>query len=131
MIITYPPPLIPQTLRRGIVWFLLFISLGIMSQNNNDFYDCGTTPKQNSYLSDKYFGDNQKLVDILLTNNVNINSNYLQEIQNGENQEITSERFTSSSTSYEIPVKIWIYKDNNGLNNISISQAKQELLLKN
>ncbi len=87
---------------------------------------CGTEVLFNSYEHDKYYGDNQTLVDILMENGININKNYLKQIEEAEAMPVMgSEMFKSSSTHYDIPIKAWIYRNNNGTGNITTGQVYQ------
>ncbi|MGO3183019.1 MAG: T9SS type A sorting domain-containing protein [Aequorivita sp.] len=99
----------------------------LLAQNNPEpFIGCGAILAPEDYKLDKYFGDNQKLVNLLIENNVNIDKNYLDQLNNMESIPfMNSEMFNQRSTHYKIPIKAWIYRYNNGTGNISQNQVYQ------
>lgn len=74
---------------------------------------------------DNYFGDNQKLIDILLENEINISKNYLEELDTLKMLPTMDQNKLIGSIKYEIPIKAWIYRNTNGLGNISVNEAYQ------
>lgn len=115
-------------LLKRLIIFLLFIStLSLLAQNGQENLDfCGIVIGPEEYKLDRFFGDNQKLVDLLIQNNVNIDKNYLDQLDRMESMPLMKpELFKNTSTYYEIPIKAWIYRNNNGTGNISTSQVYQ------
>lgn len=106
-----------------LLYFLIpLIAFSQIKENNS----CGTETMPDSYIFDKFYGDNQKLVNILLQNNVNIDENYLQQLETMETlPTMNSKMLKAVSTHYEIPIKACIYRNNNGSGNISQNQVKQ------
>lgn len=119
------PP--PHFLKKCLLSFLLTIPIVLLAQNNPEpSIGCGTTINSEEYTLDRFFGNNQELVDILIDNNVNIDKNYLEQLDDMESlPQMNSEMFGPTSTQYEIPIKAWIYRNDNGTGNISTSQVYQ------
>ncbi len=119
------PPL--HFLKRWLLSFLLVIPLVIIAQNNPEpFIGCGTTVDAEKYILNSYYGNNQELVDILIKNNVNIDENYLDQLDNmSDMPHMNPEMFGPTSTTYDIPIKAWVYRNNNGSGNISTNQIYQ------
>ena len=87
-----------------------------MAQNDQETtLGCGTTTGAEEYLLDTFYASNQKIVDVFLENNVNIDKDYLDKLDGMETMPVMSpSMFKSTSTLYEIPIKAWIYRNNNG-----------------
>lgn len=64
-------------------------------------------------------------MDLLIQNNVNIDKNYLDQLDRMESMPLSLELFKNTSTIYDIPIKAWIYRNNNGTGNISMGQVYQ------
>lgn len=112
------PP--PRFLKRWLLSFLLLIPLALLAQNHRETsLGCGTVIGPEEYKLDKFYGSNQKIVDLLIENNVNIDKDYLDKLDSMETMPLmNSEMFKGISTYYEIPIKAWIYRNNNGTGNI-------------
>tara|TARA_R110002072_G_scaffold151503_6_gene300940 strand:+ start:34626 stop:35345 length:720 start_codon:yes stop_codon:yes gene_type:complete len=97
---------------------LIIISISeTNAQLSSDFNTdmCGIEMSSESYLNDPFFGNNQALVDLLIENGVNIPENYLNTLdERSFHNERDTERFSSESTVYSIPVKAWVYRNDNG-----------------
>ncbi|MBA2629049.1 MAG: T9SS type A sorting domain-containing protein [Rickettsiaceae bacterium] len=88
--------------------------------------NCGTKTIENGYLWDEFYGNNQQLLDILLKHDVNIDQNYLENLEGvNETPFLEEGRFAAASPIYYIPVKAWIYRNNNGTGNISTGQVQE------
>lgn len=121
-----PPPRTQTQLRLVLSFFLLLFTVSVFSQANQDHYtNCGTTIGSKEYSLDKFFGDNQKLVDILIENNIDISKNYLEELDTLKTMPVMDYKKLRESRSYEIPIKAWVYRNNNGSGNISANQVYQ------
>lgn len=99
----------------------------LVAQNNRETYlECGTTIGSDEYKLDKFYGSNQKIVDLLIENHVNIDKNYLDNLEDMEIMPLMNpEMFKAISTYYEVPIKAWIYRNNDGTGNITSSQVYQ------
>lgn len=118
-----PPPF--SFFKRFFLVFVFIFPLITFSQSEENNI-CGTQAMPDGYKYDKFFGDNQKLVDILLENNVDIDKNYLEQLENMDSMPfMEGGMFKATSTHYDIPIKAWIYRNNNGTGNISTGQVYQ------
>ena len=119
-------PSFSSRLRIMFSLFFLLFTFGVFSQNKEDFSYCGTKIGSEEYTLDKYFGDNQKLVDILIDSNVDISKDYLEELESMKTMPVMDQdKLKESSRIYEVPIKAWIYRNNNNSGNISASQVYQ------
>ncbi len=101
------------------------ILFALLAQNNQETsLGCGTVIGSDEYKLDKFYGSNQKIVDLLIENNVNIDKNYLDELDTMETMSLVNpEMFNATSSQYEIPIKAWIYRNGNGTGNIYQSEV--------
>jgi len=129
---TLPPPPIYISFLKHIVLFtfLIFTPVILFSQTDEEdsdeyFNDCGTIVDPDSYKFDEFFGNNQKLVDILLDHGVDIDENYLENLENYGEMTTMSQRGFEQSNMYYIPIKAWVYRNDNGSGNYTIAQIYQ------
>lgn len=118
-------------LRKISLFLLMFVIMSISKINAQldiaSKYDmCGTVTPENSHINDPFYGNNQALVDLLIENGVNISENYLNELDDrGNYKKSNLERFSSESTVYFIPIKFWVYRNNNGTGNVNTTQIQE------
>jgi hypothetical protein len=89
---------------------------------------CGSVADPDSWKQDKYFGKNDELVKNLLRHKVNIDSNYLEQIEKNDQVAMmtSSSMFTHESTPFFlIPIRAWAYREDNGTGNITLNQLNQ------
>lgn len=87
---------------------------------------CGTVSQPDDWKKDKFFGKNQELVDNLRKQGVAIDSNYLEKLEAGDaSGRMGAEMFDARSAPYLIPLKAWIYRNDDGSGNISITELNQ------
>lgn len=88
---------------------------------------CGTVLEPGEYKLDKFSGiDNQVYVDMLLEHGVAIDKNYLNKLENEDAMtRMNPQMFGLTGFTYQIPVKVWVYRNNNGTGNISLTQVRQ------
>ncbi|MEX0996968.1 MAG: T9SS type A sorting domain-containing protein [Flavobacteriaceae bacterium] len=115
-----PPP------RNIVLLLVLFLSLSPFSgqaQSQEDSYQCGTKADSDSYLYDFTYANNDKLIDIILEENISVPEGYF-EYLGIENPHDISRAAAEPGKTY-IPIKLWVYRNNNGSGNINTSQAYQ------
>jgi len=115
-----PPP------RYIILFLVLFISLLPFTgsaQTQVDSYQCGTISDPDSYLFDFTYANNDKLIDIILEENISIPEGYFEYL--GVENPIDKSRAMAKPLKTYIPIKLWVYRNNNGSGNINTSQAYQ------
>lgn len=131
----------PTSTRLNCIFLLLFIlssNFFLSAQIKNDSFQitssikstsaaCGSIASPDSWKKDKYFGNNEELVKNLLRHKVNIDSNYLDLLEkNDQSAKMTSESmFSHESTPFLIPIRAWIYREDNGTGNITLNQLNQ------
>src|SRR5690606_30546174 len=86
---------------------------------------CGTIVDPDTYKFDEFYGNNQALVDILLEHNVAISENYLENLDSGDEMTIMAQERFEQSFMYNIPIKAWVYRNDNGFGNFSVNQIYQ------
>ena len=101
-------------------------NINAQSYLDSGFDICGTVTTDEYLLNDPFYGNNQGLVDLLIENGVNISENYLNLLdeRTGVSERVI-ERFTSETIVYYIPVKVWVYRNDNGLGNVNTTQVQQ------
>jgi|GEM_PF-3527446 len=111
----------------GVFLVLLFIGSGqLKAQEKSEAYSCGTQADPKAYTTDFFYGDNQKLVDLLIDHNVDIDKDYLNQLEGGKDiSSLGREMFKSESAHYDIPIKAWVYRNNNGVGNFNENEIYQ------
>lgn len=88
------------------------------AQEKPDFFSCGTEIDEDAYMADIFYGDNQKNVDLLIDHGVEIDIDYLKLLEDAKNiAEPGDGAFKAIGVQYDIPIKAWVYRNNNGTGN--------------
>ena len=109
-----------RTLKRYFTIVLLLLGLTMMAQEENEF-GCGSVPMEDAYLRDPFYGNSKALLDILREVGYDMPEDYLENLDTygnyiGRNKEYNKE---SAPVLREIPIKAWIYRNDDGSGNIS------------
>lgn len=91
-------------------------------QEKSDF-SCGTVSAPGSYLYDISYGNNQKLLDIIAEENIPVPEGYYEYL--GIENPVEKSRAAAEPGKVYIPIKLWIYRNNNGIGNINSFHAYQ------
>lgn len=116
---------------RYVVIALICTCLFSVSSNGQQPQDtnrtiCGTTSLPGRWKKDPYVGKNEELVQTLIEHGVAIDENYLDKLGTMDAAtRMNKDMFTIQSTAYYIPIKAWIYREDNGAGNISLNQLEQ------
>lgn len=113
--------------KRLALFTVLTVSpLTLIAQVEEEYFEeCGTVVDPDNLKYDEFIGNNQALVDILLEHGVAINENYLDNLDSGEEITIMSGDRFEESNMYNIPIKAWIYRNDNGTGNFPINDIYQ------
>lgn len=104
-----------------------FLSAQALNESSKNSISCGSIADPDSWKQDRYFGKNDELVKNLLRHKVNIDSNYLDQIEKNDQAAMTTSEsmFTHESTPFLIPIRAWIYREDNGTGNITFNELNQ------
>lgn len=90
-------------------------------------FGCGTVPLVDAHLSDPFYGNSVELLDILKEIGYDMPEDYLENLDTYGNYMGQKKNYNKSSApiAREIPIKAWIYRNNDGSGNINISDVYQ------
>src|SRR5690554_7632646 len=92
----------------GVFLVLLFIGSGqLKAQEKSEAYSCGTQADPKAYTTDFFYGDNQKLVDLLIDHNVDIDKDYLNQLEGGK--DISSDRKSTRLNSSHVRISYAVF----------------------
>lgn len=97
-----------------------------MAQEDNEF-GCGTVIKEDAYLHDPFYGNSRALLDVLRDVGYDMPEDYLDNLDTYGNyigREKTFANKASAPIIREIPVKAWVWRNDNGSGNISLNEVR-------
>jgi hypothetical protein len=93
------------------------------TQSQENHNQCGTVADPDSYLQDFSYANNEKLIEIILQENIPVPDGYFGYL--GIEESVDINRVAAQSGKTYIPVKLWVYRNNNGTGNINTTEAYQ------
>lgn len=100
--------------------FLFLFPFNGNTQSHKDYFECGTETDPDSYLKDFSYGNNDKLTDIIIQENIPIPEGYFKYLGIEKPEDLY--RSIEPKKTY-IPIKLWVYRDDYGTGNINTIQA--------
>jgi hypothetical protein len=109
------------------LFFLFLVSFSLFAQQEGK-PGCGTLPIEDAYLRDPFYGNSKALLDILREVGYDMPEDYLENLDTyghyiGRDKDYGNK--ASAPVLREIPIKAWIYRNDNGNGNINLSQVYQ------
>lgn len=103
---------------------MLFSFFLVSAQEEEKSY-CGTVPLEDGYLRDPFYGNSEALLEILREVGYDMPKDYLSNLDTygnyiGRNLEYGNK--DSAPTLREIPIKAWVYRNDDGSGNYSIPE---------
>lgn len=93
------------------------------TQSQENHNQCGTVADPDSYLQDFSYANNEKLIEIIQQENIPVPEGYYEYL--GIEEPVGKNRAVAQSGKTYIPVKLWVYRNNNGTGNINTTEAYQ------
>jgi hypothetical protein len=81
------------------------------TQSQENHNQCGTVTDPDSYLQDFSYANNEKLIEIILQENIPVPDGYFGYL--GIEESVDINRVAAQSGKTYIPVKLWVYRNNN------------------
>lgn len=116
----------PQYFGGFLAIFIFLIGTVVFAQERDE-YGCGTIVKEDAYLHDPFYGNSKALLDILRDVGYDMPEDYLDNLDTYGNyigRDKTFANKAAAPTIREIPVKAWIWRNDNGSGNISLNEVE-------
>lgn len=95
------------------ILLLCFVSMVGVAQEKDRNMTCGSITEPNAYQNDMFYGDNQKLVDLLIEEGIDIPKDYLNKLEEPDRMTTSNNViFKIGGKQRDIPIKAWVYRNN-------------------
>src|SRR5690554_5075388 len=98
--------------------FFLFLIFTSFAQHQEEYeLSCGTEVNPDDLVYDVSYGNNQKLLDIILEENIAVPEGYYEYL--GIENPVERYRAAAEPGKKYVPIKLWVYRNNDGTGNIN------------